>query len=151
MDFSVYEAQLSKRMLLYGILCLIVLGVCLFIVLCNYHTSTGRRADRPSTFEDQFTNWFMYILAIGGIIGSIVLGTTIIRECSYDIRNEAYIAWEGDIIVYRDGPSKSRWYIPNEDGIKLEGSGLNEGTYTGKIVYAEKSKIVLDYIVEEAP
>lgn len=148
MNFSVYEAQLNKRILLYGILCLIVVVVCLFVVLSNYHTSTGKRADK-TTFEEQFTNWFIYILGIGGIIVSMVLGSTIIWECSYDINNEAYIAWEGDITVCRDGPSKSRWYIPNEDGIKLEGSGLDEGKYTGKIIYGEKSKIVLDYIVEE--
>ena len=157
MDFSLYEEQLNKRMLSYGILCLIVAGVCAFFVLWNYHMSTGKKADNPGILETQLINCIIYILGIGGIIGSMVLGATTIWECSYDIKNEAYIVWEGDITVYRDGPSKSRWYIPDEDGIKLEGDELDEGKYTGKITYGEKTKVVLDYSIsgnkgqEESP
>ena len=149
MDFSVYEAQLTRRMLLYGILCLILVGACVVVILWNYHMSTGKRFNKLEALETRLTRWMIYIVGICGIVGSIVLGARITWECSYDIKNKAYTVWEGDITVRRDGPTKSWWYIPDECGVKLEGDGLDEGKYTGKVIYGEKTKLVLDYTTED--
>lgn len=153
MDFSVYEAQLTKRMLLFGISCAllaVVFIICLFFV---WHSSFCKsKSNCPKEIiEAKLTQWILCIFCVAGIIGCILLGGSTAWKCLYDINNQAYLVWEGNISVYQDGPTKSRWYLPDEGGIKLEGAGLDEGKYTGTVVYSVKTKIVLEYCIDNTP
>ena len=116
----------------------------------NYLNSTDAHHEKTSkdTLENKFLHYFTYVLCIGGLIGSIILSVNTVSKCSYDVKHHAYIVWEGDFVVCQDGPGKSRWYLPDEEGIKLEGDDLSDGKYTGQIIYGEKSKVVLDFCVE---
>ena len=151
MDFIAYETQLTRRVVLYGAfsaLLAIMFIVCLFYVAHSPYFKADSDNPRDNR-ETKVTKWTLYILGLGGVVGCLVLGISTAWKCTYDINNQAYIVWQGDFSVYQDGPTKSRWYLPDDNGIKLEGDGLEEGQYTGRIVYSEKAKIVLDYTVDE--
>lgn len=142
MDFSMYEAQLTRRMWLYGIFCAVfAVGfiICIFVLLHNASSKTEK------DLEEKAYNWILLALGFAGLVGCLLLGGTTVWECKYDIDNQAYIVWEGDFFVYQDGPTKSRWYLSDDEETKLEGVDLGEGRYTGKVIYAEISRIVLEY------
>ena len=151
MDISVYESQLCRRMWLYGTLCallIILFLVCLFFVHRN--APDNPKNSPKDLIEKRIYQWMMYILCILGMAGCLFFGGSTVWKCSEDINNQSYIIWEGDITVIQDGPTKSRWYLPDEEGIKLEGEGLGEGVYTGKVVYAENSRVVLEYWIDDS-
>lgn len=153
MDYAMYEAILTRRMWLYGGICaLFTVGLlaCLFL-MAHIGSRKSKDASSRQRIEDKITQWTMYILVVAGLVVCIWLGSSTVWECSEDIKNQSYIVWEGDITVIQDGPTKSRWYLPDEAGIQLGGDGLSEGRYTGKVVYAENSRIVLEYWVDDNP
>ncbi len=151
MDFSVYEAQLTKRMLLYGISSTLLAVMFIACLLYVAHSSSFKAHSecQKEIMEAKLSKWVLCIFCVVGIIGCLLLGSTTVWKCTYDINNQAYIVWMGDISVCRDGPTKCRWYLPDDKGIKLEGASLDEGKYTGKVIYSEKTKIVLDYSVDK--
>lgn len=151
MDVSLYEDALFRRMMFWAGFC-ILLGLAFTVgIWWNYCSSTDAHHETSSkdAWETKFLHYLTYVLCVGGLIGSIALSINTISKCSYDIKHQAYIIWEGDFIVCQDGPGKSRWYLPDEDGIKLEGNDLSEGEYNGRIIYGARSKVVLDFCIEE--
>ncbi len=152
MDYSMYEAILTRRMWLYGIICAIFaigLLICLFL---NAHTGSGNsKSSSPrKRIEDKIIQWVLYILGVTGLVVCIGLGSSTVWKCTEDIKNQSYNVWEGDITVITHGPTGGIWYLPDEGGIKLEGEGLGEGKYSGKVIYAENSGVVLEYWIEDA-
>ena len=74
----------------------------------------------------------------------------------HDMTNHSYIVYEGDFLVGNHAVNDSGSpliYLPDKNGIKLKVSEGNyykhvskAGKFTGKLVYAEKSKYVVDIL-----
>lgn len=63
----------------------------------------------------------------------------------YDIKNDAYITYEGDFKVSNEYTKGSAVFIYIDNNKQLESySGALPGNYTGTVIYSECSAIVLD-------
>ena len=147
MDYSMYEAILTRRMWLYGGICVLFaigLLVCLLLIA---HTGSYKSTDCSPRrrLEERIAQWTMYVLVFAGLVVCIWLGGSTVWKCSKDIKHQSYIVWEGEFTVIQDGPTKSIWYLPDETGVKLEGEALCKGRYSGTVVYAEHSGLILEY------
>ena len=151
MDIAMYEQILMRRIVLFSILCIVVIIVSVGAILWNRHDSKcAKKTDETDKAPGlEFTTYFIYFLCVGIILGSVVLGTITVSECVYDIKNKAYVVWNGEFTVGGKSSGNSIWYLPDEKGIKLEGDNLAKGQYTGMVIYGEKSIIVLEYDIAE--
>ena len=83
---------------------------------------------------------------IGLMAGILVLISIQLYQLQYDVKNDAYITYEGEfqakekynIYIYENGKRKTLSIGQNE---------FTDGTHTGKIIYGEKTKIVVDYTI----
>lgn len=97
-----------------------------------------------------------YIAGIAGvliIIGWSTLTMTSYKNAKYDIENQSYIVYYGQITVGRKSGKSIPLYIPDEEGISLEYEEImldvDEGVYKGRVIYAEKSQFLLEIDIEE--
>lgn len=79
------------------------------------------------------------------LLGVLVFETYTICTTVHDVQNDAYIVYEG---TYETGKD-AKVYITDVDGKRKTLSdafySLPDGTHRGRIVYSEKTKIVVDY------
>ena len=144
MNFSQYEDVLTYRMIFSGV----AFGVCIcfFLIILLFQTKDmwskkKRHTNRRLRLRDYF--------CIGMIVFSLFLGSKYTFECHYDIQNKAYHVWVGDFTIVNYGKA---WfcYIPDTDGIRLEVvDSLPEGNYTGRVIYSEKSRMLLECYIDE--
>jgi hypothetical protein len=85
---------------------------------------------------------------------SLTMGSVIVARCNYDIKHQAYIVYEGEFTFMDAGKGGDLIFIPDRSGVKLDvGKGdrrlINDGVYSGTVIYAERSKVVVDCIVDE--
>ena len=138
MDYLVFEKLIAKRATYILICCLIVAIICICGMIFSLRNI---KHDKPMHI-------LLILLCTSAIIGSFVLGSNVLYKSIYDIKNHAYVTYEGDFIVESDIETRSgtcTLYIPYKEGIKLETDAhiLDPGEYHGKIIYGEKTKIVL--------
>ena len=84
------------------------------------------------------------------ILGVLLLGVLVFEiytVCTtvHDVQNDAYVVYEGTYETAKD----AKVYIIDADGKRKTLSDylypISEGTKRGRIVYSEKTKIVVDY------
>lgn len=79
------------------------------------------------------------------LLGVLIFETYTICTTVHDVQNDAYIVYEG---TYETGKD-SKVYITDADGKRKTLSdafySLPDGTHRGRIVYSEKTKIVVGY------
>jgi hypothetical protein len=86
------------------------------------------------------------ILIIGVIVGTIILVGNTVSDAIYDVKKHAYIMVEGEFEVVDDEKTPSRaCSIILPDGTRLDTNVyvMEDGKYSGYVVYAEKTKKVL--------
>lgn len=86
------------------------------------------------------------VLTIGVIVGTIILVGDTVSDAIYDVRNHAYIMVEGEFEVVDDEKTPSRaCSIILPDGTRLDTNVhvMEDGKYSGYVVYAERTKKVL--------
>ena len=84
---------------------------------------------------------------------SLIMGSVIVARCNYDIKHQAYIVYEGEFTFMNAGKSGDWIFIPDRSGVKLDVEKgdwrlINDGVYSGTVIYAERSKVVVDCIVD---
>ncbi len=72
-------------------------------------------------------------------------GVTLVYQTTYDVNHQAYIVYEGTFEV--DNKKNADWLTFTHNGETLtlcwEGNDLSDGKYDGKILYGEKTGIIL--------
>ena len=139
MNFPLYEDVLTYRMVFSGVA--FGLCICFLLIILLFQTKDIWSKKRQHTNRRlRLRDYFCILL----IIFSLVLGSKYVFECHYDMQNKAYLVWEGNFTIVKSGKS---WfcYIPDRDGIRLDViDSLPEGSFTGRVVYGEKSKVLLE-------
>ncbi len=138
MDYSAYDQILTQQLVVYvivsGLLLIVGLGCIIYIV--------KNRSDMK-TYEFVL----LLVLICGSVIGAVIWGGNSATDIAYDIKNQAYIVSEGAFTVIEDEatPSK-RLSLILSDGTRFEIDRYiyNTGEYTGRVVYGEKTRCVLD-------
>lgn len=140
--YEIYEKMIMKRLIGLGLID--ILGIVVGIICIIYFLKEMRR-------EKKLEYYILFFLGILLSIGSGILLFDLTYVSLYDIRNKAYIVWEGDFVV-GEGQSSGMCdlYISDESGIELgmESSWLDSGSYTGRVVYGQKTKEVLEIQVD---
>ena len=83
---------------------------------------------------------------------SVVLYLGTLYAANYDIQNRAYITYEGELeIVNIKKSDEANVFIYNGRKIRLEKYNCNfeNGVYTGRVVYSEKTKIAFEIVLYE--
>ena len=148
MDYAQYEELLRSRMLIsgwvFGILAvgLAVIFLCATIKLLRKPKRWRRKMD---IFDFIPLAWCLF---------SLTMGSVIVARCNYDIKHQAYIVYEGEFTFMNAGKSGDLIFIPDRSGIRLDVEKgdwrlINDGVYSGTVIYAERSKVVVDCIVDE--
>lgn len=79
------------------------------------------------------------------LLGVLIFETYTICTTVHDVQNDAYVVYEG---TYETGKD-AKVYITDADGKRKTLSdafySLPDGTHRGRIVYSEKTEIVVDY------
>lgn len=140
MEFAIYDKILIKNVIGICIVCIIL---CIVSVIGIVYSV--RKLDKIESI----------VCSVGlslAIIGTVAFSAINIPKHIYDINNNAYVVYAGEYDVVSSGKMDELVYIEN-GSVRLEikvGSGLGEGKHQGTIVYAERSKIVLDITDETA-
>lgn len=144
MDYSSFEKIIMKRACCFAIICSVVLIVSLLAICYIFKRIKG---DKPMFFA-------LLSLCVLTTVGSCVLGGNVVYSSAHDINNQAYIVYEGVFKVERDlevvsGTCTMIFHDKEKTSLEMDAYVLDPGEYTGKIIYGEKTKIVLDVQVTQ--
>ena len=142
MDYELYDSIMHTQFIwsivfsAFGLL----LGICELVYINNIK----KRGD-----QDYYA---LLALLVITIVICIVFGRYAVSHF-YDSANHSYIVYEGDFLVEKHYKHAPLIYVPDKDGIRMEFSGSNyykyvsePGKYRGQLVYAEKSRYVVDIL-----
>ena len=147
MDYAIYENTLSKRILTIGVLSAIFAVA--FMVIFLVQVIKRRKKEKMNKWAKKYKLMFGELICLAMTIFCLAIGGKYVLPYSYDLHNKAYLKWEGDFTIVHHGKNHSFVYIPDENGIKLDGGrSLPEGMYSGMIVYGQHSRIVLEYCID---
>ena len=149
MDYVQYEELLRSRMLINGWIFGILAVVLAVIFLC----STIKLLRKPKRWRRKMD--IFDFIPLAWCLFSLTMGSVIVARCNYDIKHQAYIVYEGEFTFMDAGKGGDWIFIPDRSGVKLDvGKGdwrlTDDGVYTGTVIYAERSKVVVDCIVDES-
>ena len=138
MDYSNFEKIIIKRTSYFAIGLFFLIIVCIFALIYI----------NKNMIEEKIMRMVLNVLCCILIIGSLVLGSKLVLDSAYDIKNKAYITYIGNFIVDNDVETKNgtcTLYIPDNNELKLEMDAyeLDAGEYHGELIYSRKTKVVL--------
>ena len=148
MDYAQYEELLRSRMLINGWIFGILAVVLAVIFLC----ATIKLLRKPKRWRRKMD--IFDFIPLAWCLFSLTMGSVIVARCNYDIKHQAYIVYEGEFTFMNAGKSGDWIFIPDRSGVKLDVEKgdwrlINDGVYSGTVIYAERSKVVVDCIVDE--
>lgn len=149
MDYVQYEELLRPRMLINGwIFGILAVGLAV-IFLC----ATIKLLRKPKRWRRKMD--IFDFIPLAWCLFSLTMGSVIVARCNYDIKHQAYIVYEGEFTFMNAGKSGDWIFIPDRSGVKLDVEKgdwrlINDGVYSGTVIYAERSKAVVDCIVDES-
>ena len=149
MDYAQYEELLRSRMLINGWIFGILAVVLAVIFLC----STIKLLRKPKRWRRKMD--IFDFIPLAWCLFSLTMGSVIVARCNYDIKHQAYIVYEGEFTFMDAGKGGDLIFIPDRSGIRLDVEKgdwrlINDGVYSGTVIYAERSKAVVDCIVDES-
>lgn len=138
MDYSLFEKIIMKQACCFVIIGAILLIASLFAI---YYIFKKMRCDKPMLYT-------LLSLCVIVIVGDCILCGNVVYSSLYDIKNQAYIVYDGVFSIgkYVEDDWNCSLILNDEKKTKLEIDAyiLESGEYTGKVVYGEKTKIVFD-------
>lgn len=149
MDYAQYEELLRSRMLISGwVFGILAVGLAV-IFLC----ATIKLLRKPKRWRRKMD--ILDFIPLAWCLFSLTMGSVIVARCNYDIKHQAYIVYEGEFTFMDAGKGGDLIFIPDRSGIRLEIEKgdwrlINDGVYSGTVIYAERSKVVVDCIVDES-
>ena len=146
-DYSRYEEIIRRSSTLFLVLltCLFILGAVGVFLMIRYSKDN-------ETKDERITTRIIFILSIIAACMSVVLYLGTLYAANYDIQNRAYITYEGELeIVNIKKSDEANVFIYNGRKIRLEKYNCNfeNGVYTGRVVYSEKTKIAFEIVLYE--
>ena len=149
MNYSAYEQELTRLMIVYAVE-FGALVIALALIFWRRTRKIWKSEETGAQNQKQKMRFGDYLCLIL-MVSSLMLGLNTIWKYRYDIQNQAYIVWDGSFTV-EDAGRESYWYLPDRSGVELQGDiSLPEGSYNGMVTYGEKTKVVLDYSVDDNP
>ena len=139
MDYTAYNQDLRGHMWFFIVIGVIGVGVCAALLGLGLKDLKGKgKQDRVSA---------MVKIAAAALFAALFLGksVTTVYQTAYDINHQAYITYEGTFDVKSGKNVDFLTFTHGEDTLTLqwEGNDLTSGTYNGRILFAEKSGVVL--------
>jgi len=147
MNYSEYDHVMCKSMfvwILVGVLLVSACCICLVYLLKN-------KPKKHDKIEEKLEFWIFSVLSVAVIVGTFILVTPIVRNGMSDIKNQSYVGYEGEFTVVYDNKTPSRScsiILPDGNRFNKSTNMRDEGTYSGVIVYAEKSHriVYIEYL-----
>ena len=142
MNYSEYNREMYQSLIVWigvGILLVAICCICLVYLLKN-------KPEKHDKIEEKLEFGIFSVLAIAVIIGTLALVIPIVTDHISDIKNQAYIRFEGEFAVVYDEQTPSRScsiVLPDGNRFNTSTFMMDEGTYYGIIVYAEKSSQIV--------
>ncbi|MBR3894161.1 MAG: hypothetical protein IKJ35_03325 [Clostridia bacterium] len=133
--FAAYEKILTRS-------CMMIVGICIFVIAII-------AIAYPFVKKQYERNEQKIVALICGlfVLGALIIGGYTAYNTISDIQKQSYIVYSGTFVSDKDGTGKV--HIVDSSGKKITLSVASYtmpfGTYSGKIVYSEKTKIVLEY------
>ncbi|MBQ9084230.1 MAG: hypothetical protein IJY24_01100 [Clostridia bacterium] len=143
MDTAEYIGILEAERSFIGIMGGILLGLYILFVVLTLLGLTRARTGKEKLWHFIIITLFAIIIGTMNVIG--------ISDLSYDIENEAFIVYEGEFEFshdYRDDYSVSFTYSGADYSLSTDDYFFEDGVYRGRVIFSERSKIVLEIIIE---
>ena len=146
-DYSRYEEIIRRSSTLFLVLltCLFILGAVGVFLMIRYSKDN-------ETKDERITTRIILVLSIIAACMSVAFYVNTLYAANYDIQNQAYITYEGELeIVNIKKSDEANVFIYNGRKIRLEKYNCNfeNGVYTGRVVYSEKTKIAFEIVLSE--
>ena len=133
-SFEAYDAILTRH-------CWTMVWIGLFAIMAFVALYFGMRKISDSKKERTGLAVILGVL----LLGVLIFETYTICTTVHDVQNDAYVVYEG---TYETGKD-AKVYITDADGKRKTLSdafySLPDGTHRGRIVYSEKTEIIVDY------
>lgn len=148
MDYVQYEELLRPFMLLSGW----VFGIGAVIFAVVFSCLTIKLLRKPKRWRRKMD--ILDFIPLAMCLVCIIAGSVSVWRYNYDIKNQAYVVYEGTF-TFKNSGKVDTIFIPDRNGLKLDiGKGderlIDDGIYSGTVVYSERSKVVVDCIVDES-
>lgn len=137
MDFSAYEHIITKRLIYFCVFGFIALALSIICIIYLFKTMRNQKV----------CFWILSFLSCLVIIGSVILTGNVAAASIHDITKQAYITNEGEFEIDNDVDTRSgTCSLILSDGTRLETDAydFSTGVYVGRVVYGEKTKVVLE-------
>ena len=149
MDYAQYEELLRSHMLISGW----VFGIAAVIFAVIFSCLTIKLLRKPKRWRRKMD--IFDFIPLAWCLFSLTMGSVIVARCNYDIKHQAYIVYEGEFTFMDAGKGGDWIFIPDRSGVKLDVEKgdwrlINDGVYSGTVIYAERSKVVVDCVVDES-
>ena len=145
-DYSSYEKVISRvttvMMVLVAVLFVVaVIGIFLF-----------GKAEEKESRNDKIGRRVALAIFIITACASLCFFFATVYARNYDINNQAYVTYEGEFkVVFNKSKANVFIYTPQRIQLSDLQGRLEEGLYTGRIVYSEKTRIVFEMTVYDEP
>ena len=149
MDYAQYEELLRSHMLISGW----VFGIAAVIFAVIFSCLTIKLLRKPKRWRRKMD--ILDFIPLAMCLACIIAGSVIVSRCNYDIKHQAYMVYEGGFTFMDAGKGGDLIFIPDRSGIRLEVEKgdwrlINDGVYSGTVIYSERSKVVVDCVVDES-
>lgn len=138
-NYALYEQNLKKEMIVSLVIC----GIILISMLIAY-PKIKKYFDGNSN-EEKWERIGMKAIAVFCISSSIIISAFTIYSTCYDIHYRSYVTYRGSFEM-DDGFVS---FVCEGEEHRLSARNVHEidGEYEGIVVYATKSKVVVDYVI----
>jgi len=142
-DFSQYDAVIQRRATVFVVLLVALLAFCCFGIVFIKKSSkdSQARADKISDRVILFTGIVLAILSVMLMIGTVYAS-------NYDIKNQAYLVYEGEFEIVNTKSGANVFITPRKiiqlEWLEWGNCDVDDGFYNGKILYSEKTRIVFE-------
>ena len=140
MDYSKYDRILYQDLAVWIGVGVLIIAICCVSLVCLFKNMPKKK----------YVGWILFILIVALMIGTPALIIPDATDTISDIKNQAYVKYEGEFMVVYDQQTPSRaCSIVLPDGRRFNTSVYmrDEGTYRGYVIYAEKTNKLICYEV----
>ena len=157
-DFSIYDQKLWQNMWVAVVACAVVVTI-LTVVLIKEWVGLKKPAGKSDRKEKIIWAVTTPILILFMIV-LIVQAADTVYCTNYDVRNQAYILYRGEYkvsytwdgtkcLTFTEEGVTRRFVLHNERNEFTDVWTIPAGTYSGEILYSDKTELIWDYGIAE--
>ena len=146
-DYTSYEKIITR------VTTVMMVIVAILFVVAIIGAFMFRKTEEHERRSDRIARLIVFVFCILTACGAAGFFFATAYARKYDINNQAYVTYEGEFMVAFVNASQANVFIYTPRRIRLTdlNCDLEEGTYTGRIVYSEKTRIVFEMTVYDEP